>query len=840
MSFFLCVFAMIALIGIATGCSSDKSSSEQSVIDSLPDVQPENDVFELYLEKVNIASVSSPESAQILLSWDKDENAAGYQIHYCANAEFMSVFTEQVDTPTQTSITLSKGLVIGRTYYIRVRSYGTDPDGNKLYGDWSDVYLFELPPQKTDIVSVSSPRSGVISVSWSEDENVVGYQVDCSTDEEYNNVITADINSPSETGTSFSEGLVIGRTYYIRVRAYGLGADENAVYGEWSDTSVFTLAPEVVEITEVSSPKSGKISVSWGDVGSVAGYQVDYSSDAEFNDAQSADINSPDAASAELSKGLVVGRTYYIRVRAYGRDIDGNNVYGEWGEVSSFELRPEAVKITTVASPKSGNISVNWGKDENVAGYELHYSTNSDHSAAQTVDINSSSNTGATLSKGLTFGKTYYIRVRTYGKDISGNKVYSDWSNTVAYKLEEKGPAISSVSSSKSGNISAEWSKVSGVSGYQLSYSSSSAFSDSKTVDLDSSSKTSVTFSKGLVVGTTYYIRVRTYTKADNGVTVYGSWSATSSYQLMPRTPSLTSVSTPWTAHISATWSSIDNVAGYQVSYSSNADFANARNVNIDTSNGSNTLLNEGVSVGNTYYIRVRAYGKDVKGNKVYGEWSNVKSITCEIVNGIEVVNLAKAVNGSVIKDTAAWSGKTLTSFKKGAVLNKLGTSGNWVMVEYNGVIGYVYNKTFKNSANYSVINTSTLPVVADDWLFDNGTDIKTIYNYAYKMYYSSSAKEGSIEDMCVQVFKTRTGACYHHAAIMKYLLERAGYEVYYVRGKSANGYADHAWNLVKTSDGWRHYDATPLRNSDSMYHCTDAQAPKSFVWDREKYPAAN
>lgn len=828
------------LIGAATGCSSDKNSSEQSVIDSVPDTEPEDDVFELMLDKVNITTVSSPESAQILLNWSNDENAAGYQIHYCTNAEFASIFTEQVDAPSQTSITLSKGLIIGRTYYIRVRSYGTDPDGNKLYGEWSDVYLFELLPQITNITSVSSTQSGVISVSWSEDGNVAGYQVECSTDEEYNNAITADINSPNETSTSFSEGLVIGRTYYIRTRAFGMDAADNNVYGEWSETSVFTLTPEKAEITAVSSPKSGKISVNWSEDGKVAGYQVGYSSDAGFKDEHTVDINSPNEASATLSKSLVVGRTYYIRVRAYGKDIDDNNVYGEWSEVSSFELKPESVKLSTVASPKSGNISVSWSKDENVSGYELQYSTNSDYSGAQTVDINSASDTSTTFSKGLTAGKTYYIRVRTYGKDINNNKVYSYWSNSAVYKFEAKGPAISSVSSSKSGHISAEWAKASGVSGYQLSYSSSSSFSNSNTVDLDSSSKTSVTFSKGLVVGTTYYIKVRTYTKTDNGITMYGSWSDAYTYQLMPGTPSLTSVTTPWTAHISATWSSIGNIAGYQVNYASNADFTNARNVNIDASNDTNTLLNEGVSVGNTYYIRVRAYGKDASGNKVYGEWSNVKSIACEIVNGIEVVDLAKAVNGSVIKDTAAWSGKTLTSFKKGAILNKLGTSGNWIMVEYNGIIGYVYNKTFKNSANYTAINSSTLPTVADDWLFDNGTDIKTIYNYAYKMYYSASAKEGTIEEMCVQVFKTRTGACYHHAAIMKYLLERAGYEVYYVRGKSANGYADHAWNLVKTSDGWRHYDATPLRDSESMYHCTDAQAPKSFVWDREKYPAAN
>ncbi len=215
----------------------------------------------------------------------------------------------------------------------------------------------------------------------------------------------------------------------------------------------------------------------------------------------------------------------------------------------------------------------------------------------------------------------------------------------------------------------------------------------------------------------------------------------------------------------------------------------------------------------------------------------NGKKISCKIV--VASQKNVSAINGSVIKSKAAWSGKTLVSFKKGAKLNKLSSSGNWFKVEYNGTVGYVYNKTFSNKSNYSTVNKTTLPTVVDDWFFSNGTSMKTIFNYSYNMYYSRLPKE-SYEDMCVRAIKTRTGACYHHAAILKYMLDRAGYETYYVDGiDKYTGGGPHAWVMVKTSDGWRHIDSTQVTGLQVFYLVKDSVIQPYFSWDRAKYPAA-
>ncbi len=213
----------------------------------------------------------------------------------------------------------------------------------------------------------------------------------------------------------------------------------------------------------------------------------------------------------------------------------------------------------------------------------------------------------------------------------------------------------------------------------------------------------------------------------------------------------------------------------------------------------------------------------------------NGKTASCAVI--VPLQKNAATVRASVIKDKAAWSGKTLVSFQKGAKMNKLSTSGNWVKVEYNGTIGYVYNKAFTNKANYSSITVSSLPSVADDWLFDNGTGIKTIFDYASVMYYTTAPKL-SIEEMVVRGMKLRNGACYYYASLVYYLLDRAGYEVIIVEGKSSPQ-SEHWWNMVKTSQGWRHYDATPFNSHQRLYGTTDRQTAQYYTWDRTKYPAA-
>ena len=71
---------------------------------------------------------------------------------------------------------------------------------------------------------------------------------------------------------------------------------------------------------------------------------------------------------------------------------------------------------------------------------------------------------------------------------------------------------LSSVKNISSKSIKVTWKKKSGVTGYQVQYSTSSKMKSAKTVTVKKAKTTSVTISK-LKKGKKYYVRVRAYTK---------------------------------------------------------------------------------------------------------------------------------------------------------------------------------------------------------------------------------------------------------------------------------------------------------------------------------------
>ena len=77
---------------------------------------------------------------------------------------------------------------------------------------------------------------------------------------------------------------------------------------------------------------------------------------------------------------------------------------------------------------------------------------------------------------------------------------------------------------------------------------------------------------------------------------------------------------------IKATWAKTKGASGYQLSYSKSKSFKKV--IATKTVNGSKktSYTGKNFTKGKKYYVRVRAY-KKVNGKKVYGSWSNVKSV---------------------------------------------------------------------------------------------------------------------------------------------------------------------------------------------------------------------
>jgi uncharacterized protein YkwD len=94
---------------------------------------------------------------------------------------------------------------------------------------------------------------------------------------------------------------------------------------------------------------------------------------------------------------------------------------------------------------------------------------------------------------------------------------------TQTFNIIPKQATLSSVTSPKTKNIKVTWKKDTQATGYQVVYSTSSAFKSAKSVTVTSNSTVTKTISS-LTKGKTYYVKVRSY-KTIGGKKVYGAYS---------------------------------------------------------------------------------------------------------------------------------------------------------------------------------------------------------------------------------------------------------------------------------------------------------------------------
>ena len=115
------------------------------------------------------------------------------------------------------------------------------------------------------------------------------------------------------------------------------------------------------------------------------------------------------------------------------------------------------------------------------------------------------------MAKNKNIGKAV-ITIKGKGSYTGKKKLY--------FNIVPKKTALTRVVSNTKSRMGVNWKKISGVTGYQIQYSTSSSFKNAKTVTVKG--KTSRVI-KNLKKGKTYYVRVRTYKTVDK-VKYYSGW----------------------------------------------------------------------------------------------------------------------------------------------------------------------------------------------------------------------------------------------------------------------------------------------------------------------------
>ena len=216
------------------------------------------------------------------------------------------------------------------------------------------------------------------------------------------------------------------------------------------------------------------------------------------------------------------------------------------------------------------------------------------------------------LSKG-----TYYLRVQAYAK----NAVEKEYTLCVN-KIENRKTSVTSVKSTAYNKLKVSWKVVPAATSYQI-YRSTAKDGDYQNIKTINSVGTSSWTDSSVKTGKTYYYKIKTVVKTQNGEQTSG-FSNVKSAKAVPAKTTLKAKASD-AKNVKLTWSKVKGASGYEI-YRSNSKDGKYSKVKTISKGGTISYKNGKLKKSTTYYYKIRAYRK-VNGKKVYGSYSSVVSV---------------------------------------------------------------------------------------------------------------------------------------------------------------------------------------------------------------------
>ena len=330
-------------------------------------------------------------------------------------------------------------------------------------------------------------------------------------------------------------------------------------------------------------------------------------------------ISATDALNKDItSKIRVSGKVDTSKPGVYKLTYKVIDSYGNTTIVTrNITVKPKNVVGVKATSNGYNSIKVTWNKSYNIKGYEVYRATSKTgkYTLKKTV---TSGNTLSYTNTGITTGKTYYYKVRSYAI-VNDKKLYSDYSSIVYTKSKLSKPSVTLSAGSE--KVYVKWKKVSGASGYEVyrATSKTGKYTLKKTV---TSGNTLSYTNTGLTIGKTYYYKVRSYVVV-NDKKLYSDYSSIVYTKPKLSTPSVTLSAGSKKAYVK--WKKVSGASGYEV-YRSTSKTGKYIKVKTLTSGNTTSYTNTKLTSKKGYYYKLRAY-RTVNGNKVYSSYSSIKYI---------------------------------------------------------------------------------------------------------------------------------------------------------------------------------------------------------------------
>ncbi|MBR3260721.1 MAG: fibronectin type III domain-containing protein [Firmicutes bacterium] len=259
--------------------------------------------------------------------------------------------------------------------------------------------------QKADqnLTASVAAAKGIVSVGKTTTINVEGVMEDAEL-----------------TFTPAKEGIItVDKNGKVTAKKVGsvqvvVSAAETDNYKAASTTVKVYVVPGATTSVTASNLATG-MKVNWKKVTGATGYKL------YRNGTLIATIKSGDTVTYTDKEANTNGTKYTFKVVATAST--GTSKLSK--SLVTYRVSRPAISALTNSSAKT--MKVTWGKNSKATGYEIMYSTSKSFASGnKTITVGSASTVSRGIG-GLTKGKTYYVKIRTY-KTVSGKKYYSAWS----------------------------------------------------------------------------------------------------------------------------------------------------------------------------------------------------------------------------------------------------------------------------------------------------------------------------------------------------------------------------------------------------------------------------
>ncbi|MBQ6019187.1 MAG: leucine-rich repeat protein, partial [Clostridia bacterium] len=263
--------------------------------------------------------------------------------------------------------------------------------------------------------------------------------------------------------------------------------------------------------------------------------------------------------------------------------------------------------ITPTAENVVGGVKLTWPKVAGATGYYVFRKTGS--GSYKTLETIKSAETVSYTDTTAQSGVVYTYGVRAYKSTTKG--AYTPQSICCL-------GAVSPTLTNLAGGVSVKWTQIAGATGYEIYRKTGSG---------------SLTLIKTINAGATVSF-TDTAVKSSNG-TVYtyavkafnASTAASYTEKKIDRvlTVAFTSLTNPLNGAMNVKWKQNEAASGYQIQYATNSDFSGAKTVTVKYSESVSKTI-QGLTKGNTYYVRLRVYATVDEVN-YYSTWNTAKTV---------------------------------------------------------------------------------------------------------------------------------------------------------------------------------------------------------------------